>query len=116
MQYAYRLNQAVIDGLAHGVPQGYVDKCMRPFLPSGTGSGDEEMVKRGIHEAVRLGVDIRKVVQQVEKELAMGGPVGAPESSREERVLKLVRGLAPEKERQSAQIESSRRRALTSGF
>ncbi len=46
----------------------------------------------------------------------MGGPVGAPESSREERVLKLVRALAPEKERQSAQIESSRRRALTSGF
>jgi hypothetical protein len=114
MEYGYRMNQAVIDALAHGIPQGYVDNCIRPFLPNKDAAADENIVMRGMREAVRLGVDVRKLVEQIEKELAMNGPIANEAGQEGEMVLKLVREMAPKEQQQ--QMESSRGRALASGF
>lgn len=33
-EYIHRINMAVKDGLENGVPQSYVDKYIRPFIPA----------------------------------------------------------------------------------
>jgi hypothetical protein len=118
MQYSYRMNQAIIDGVAHGIPQSYVDKCIKPFLASKTNSSEEEMIKSGMREAIRLGIDLRKLVAQVEDELALSGPLAGEETKTQgDSVLTLLRGLAPQESSQvGPDLESSRRRTLTSGL
>ncbi|KAF2835218.1 hypothetical protein M501DRAFT_982369 [Patellaria atrata CBS 101060] len=32
-EYIYRMNMAIADAVAYGIPQDYVDKVMRPFIP-----------------------------------------------------------------------------------
>jgi gamma-glutamylcyclotransferase len=113
MEYGYRMNQAIIDALAHGVPQGYINTCIRPFLPKKDAAADEDVLMKGMREAVRLGVDVRKLVEQIEKELAMNGPLANDNGQEGEKVLKMVREMAPQEEQK--QLETSRGRALTSG-
>jgi gamma-glutamylcyclotransferase len=120
MQYAYRMNQGIIDALANGVPQGYVDKCIRSYLPQSDDAAmddTEEMIKKGMMDAVRLGIDVRKLVEQVESELAMNGPIiDEKDQSGEENVLKkLLREMTPQ-QGTASQLDTARRRALTSGF
>ncbi len=33
-EYVHRLNNAIVDGLKEGIPKGYVDRYIRPFIPA----------------------------------------------------------------------------------
>jgi gamma-glutamylcyclotransferase len=33
-EYVYRMNMAIADALQEGVPSDYIDKYLRPFIPS----------------------------------------------------------------------------------
>jgi hypothetical protein len=33
-EYVHRLNFAIVDGLKEGIPKGYVDRYIRPFIPA----------------------------------------------------------------------------------
>jgi gamma-glutamylcyclotransferase len=64
--YAYKIQQGVADALAEGVPQGYVDKCIKPFLTL----GEDKMMEHAVREAIKHGVDVKTLVAKAEEELA----------------------------------------------
>lgn len=38
-EYIYRMNMAIADGIKAGIPEDYMEKCLRPFIPVEAGNG-----------------------------------------------------------------------------
>jgi gamma-glutamylcyclotransferase len=68
--YRYKMNVGIRDALAGGIPQSYIDQCIRPFVPLGQGKG---VVIQAIEDAVRMGIDVKSIVEKVEDGLAEKG-------------------------------------------
>ncbi|KAF2669259.1 hypothetical protein BT63DRAFT_439964 [Microthyrium microscopicum] len=64
--YSYKMNQGIIDALGEGIPEGYINKCVRPFVPAVETSAVEETIQGWMDS----GLDIKKVVEKLEDRLA----------------------------------------------
>jgi gamma-glutamylcyclotransferase len=65
--YSYKMNQGIVDAIEEGIPEGYINECIRPFVPNVDDSG----LHAAIQDAVMMGVDVKKLVEKVESELAV---------------------------------------------
>jgi gamma-glutamylcyclotransferase len=65
--YSYKMNQGIVDAIEEGIPEGYVNECLRPFVPNVDDSG----LHAAIQDAMMMGVDVKKLVEKVESELAV---------------------------------------------
>jgi gamma-glutamylcyclotransferase len=68
--YRYKINVGIRDALAEGIPQSYVDQCIRPFVPV---DNEHRVVTMAIEDAVRMGIDVKSIVNKTEDELAEKG-------------------------------------------
>lgn len=68
--YRYKVNVGIRDALAEGVPQSYVDQYIRPFVPV---ENEHKVVTVAIEDAVAMGIDVKKIVEMKETELAERG-------------------------------------------
>jgi gamma-glutamylcyclotransferase len=64
--YSYKMNQGILDAIEEGIPEGYIQECLRPFVPNVDDSG----LKAAIQDAMMMGVDVKKLVESLEDELA----------------------------------------------
>jgi gamma-glutamylcyclotransferase len=67
--YTYKVQQGVADALEQGVPQSYVDKCIKPFLTM----SEDKLMEQAVREAIKHGVDVKTLVAKAEDELARAG-------------------------------------------
>lgn len=65
--YSYKMNQGIVDALEEGIPEGYINECIRPFIPNVDDSG----LHAAIQDAMMMGIDVKKLVEKVESELAI---------------------------------------------
>jgi hypothetical protein len=70
-ELAYKIQQGILDALDQGIPPKYIDECIRPFLPPVEDTANQ--IKTAIQYAILHGVDVRKLVEQVEDELVQAG-------------------------------------------
>ncbi|KAF2430370.1 hypothetical protein EJ08DRAFT_649682 [Tothia fuscella] len=68
--YRYKVNVGVRDAMAEGIPQTYIDQCIRPFIPV---EKEQNLITMAIEDAVRMGIDVRSIVTKTETELAERG-------------------------------------------
>jgi gamma-glutamylcyclotransferase len=89
---AYRMTQGAHDLADMGVPKGYLDECVRSFLPT-TDSSD---AKLAVQQAMLMGVDVKQLVDQVEEELAaaLGDETAVPPG--EDGLRKFLQKIVPE--------------------
>lgn len=66
---SYKLQQGIADAIEMGVPKGYVDECVKPYLPK----TDGDIVQQAVRRAMKMGVDVKAMVASVEQELAQTG-------------------------------------------
>lgn len=101
-ELAYKIQQGVLDAIDQGVPPKYIDECIRPFLPPVENTA--EQIKAAIQYAVSHGVDVRKLIEQVEDELIETSAKNQTQQKTlgEESFQILVRGLVPEDKQPSA--------------
>jgi hypothetical protein len=71
---AYRMAQGVRGLSEMGVPKGYLDECVRSYLPT----TDNSDAKRAVQQAMLMGVDVRQLVEEVEDELVAAAGDDAP--------------------------------------
>jgi len=70
-ELAYKIQQGISDAINQGVPEKYIDTCIRPYLPPVQNTAAQ--LKAAIQLAVSQGVDVRKLIEQVEDELVTTG-------------------------------------------
>lgn len=70
--YHYKINMGIQDALAEGIPHSYVDEYIKPLLPKVEG---EQALSLAIEEAVRKGVDVKKLLESAELKLAKGSGI-----------------------------------------
>jgi hypothetical protein len=68
--YRYKVNVGIRDALAEGIPQSYIDQYIRPFVPV---EDEHKVVTVAIEDAVKMGIDVKSIVERAEKELAEKG-------------------------------------------
>jgi gamma-glutamylcyclotransferase len=69
-EYLLKLSAGIRDAVGEGIPKGYFDEYVRPFL------ANEEEVKAlslAIQDAIKKGVDVRRLVEQAEQEFSTTG-------------------------------------------
>jgi hypothetical protein len=62
---AYKMSQGIHDLMDMGVPKGYLDECVRSYLPT----IDNSDAKLAVQQAMLMGIDVKQLVDQVEEEL-----------------------------------------------
>lgn len=65
--YSYKMNQGILDAIEEGIPEGYINECIRPFVPN----VDDNGLQTAIQDAIMMGIDVKKLVEKVESELAV---------------------------------------------
>jgi hypothetical protein len=95
-ELAYKIQQGILDALDQGIPPKYIDECIRPYLPPVEDTANQ--IKTAIHYAISHGVDVRKLVEQVEDELVQAGARkdSAQPTYGKEAVQELVHRMASE--------------------
>jgi gamma-glutamylcyclotransferase len=68
--YRYKVNCGIRDALAEGIPQSYIDQYIRPFVPL---EDEHKVVTIAIADAVKMGIDVKSIVERTETELAEKG-------------------------------------------
>lgn len=53
-EYVHRMNMAIRDALAKGMPEAYVTDCLRPFIPTKAPSEEESIAEPKIWGATQL--------------------------------------------------------------
>jgi hypothetical protein len=66
-QYLQKLNAGIRDAIAEGVPKGYFEEYVRPFLAM---EEEEKALSLAIQDAMKKGVDVRRLVEKAEQEMA----------------------------------------------
>jgi hypothetical protein len=72
--YLQKLNKGIKDAQAEGIPKGYFEEYMRPFLVL---QEEENALKSVIADALAKGVDVRRLVEKMEKEEETAAANGA---------------------------------------
>ena len=65
--YIYKMNEGIQDAIEDGVPAEYIKECIRPYIPV---VDTQKTISVAIEDAVRMGIDVKKVLQATEKKLA----------------------------------------------
>jgi hypothetical protein len=63
--YLQKLNKGIKDAQAEGIPKGYFEEYMRPFLVL---EEEEQALKSIIADALAKGVDVRRLIEKMEAE------------------------------------------------
>ena len=80
------------DLLDMGVPKGYLDECVRSYLPILTDSSD---AKLAVQQAMLMGVDVKQLVDQVEEELAAASGDETTVAPGEDGLRKFLQKIVP---------------------
>jgi hypothetical protein len=80
--YLTKLHAAIKDAIAQGVPKGYFEEFVRPYLPE---MEEEKALSLAIQEALNKGIDVRRLVEKAEaefeaKEAGSSGANGAAQA------------------------------------
>ena len=73
-QYVYKMNEGIQDALEEGIPERYINECIRKYIPMYGEAPYDKLVSVAIEDAMRMGIDVKKLVQEKEKELLDAGP------------------------------------------
>jgi hypothetical protein len=65
-QYLQQLNAGIRDAIAEGVPKGYFEEYLRPFLAM---EEEEKALSLAIQDAMKKGVDVRRLIEKAEQDL-----------------------------------------------
>jgi gamma-glutamylcyclotransferase len=108
-ELAYKIQQGVLDAVDQGIPSRYIDECIRPYLPPVQDTAQQ--IKSAIQYAVAHGVDVRKLIEQVEDELIETSAKNQSQQKtwKKESFEILVRGMAPDNKQPPAGDEQSGR-------
>lgn len=68
--YTYKMNEAIQDALGEGIPPAYIKDCIRPYIPV---VNKRESISAAIEEAMRNGVDVKKMIEETEVRMATQG-------------------------------------------
>jgi len=108
--YSYKMNQAIADGLELGIPEGYINTCIRPFVADVEDGGVAEALK----EAMLRGVDVKRLVEKVEDELAVSSIKTETEGVSKADLKEYFKSMIGEDKTADATDSETRRRALSS--
>jgi gamma-glutamylcyclotransferase len=116
--YIYKMNEGIQDAIEEGVPQEYIDECVRPYIPV---VDDQKTLSVAIEDAIKMGIDVKKMIEDTENRLAETGAKaeGAPDAEAEisqEKLVEYLKKMMPEAECGSqvpSWKEERRRRTLS---
>jgi len=92
-KYAYKLAQGVRDARDAGIPETYLDQCVRPYLPK----VEDAELKAAIKNAVLAGVDVKSLLEEAEDELVATKKVtDSPVEDNEDGLRKVLNTNMPE--------------------
>ncbi|KIW00759.1 uncharacterized protein PV09_07740 [Verruconis gallopava] len=80
-EYLRKLNAGIKDAVAQGIPKGYFEEYVRPFLAM---DEEEKALSLAIQDAMKKGVDVRRLLEKVEMEMATtntSGDEASPQAS-----------------------------------
>jgi hypothetical protein len=111
--YSYKINQGIMDAVEEGIPQGYINECLRPFVPD----VDDTGIKTAIQDAIMMGVDVKKLVEKAESDLAKTGVKQEREViASKQSFTKYLQSMMPAANGAKEYQELARRRALSSAW
>jgi hypothetical protein len=111
--YSYKINQGILDAVEEGIPQGYIDECLRPFVPD----VDDAGMKTAIQDAIMMGVDVKRLVEKAENDLAKTGVKQEREViASKQSFTKYLQSMMPATKGTKEYQELARRRALSSAW
>lgn len=64
-KYLSKLNKGIRDAVTEGIPKGYFEEYVRPFLSL---DEDERALQSALADAVAKGIDVRRLVERAESE------------------------------------------------
>jgi hypothetical protein len=64
-KYLSKLNKGIRDAMAEGIPKGYFEEYVRPFLSL---DDDEKALQSALADAVAKGIDVRRLLERAESE------------------------------------------------
>lgn len=116
--YIYKMNEGIQDALGEGIPQGYVEECLRKYISeSGSEAPYDKLVSVAIEDAMRMGIDVKKLVEAKENELLETKPTGEGSAMvPQEKLVKYLKSLIPDADHgnQDPELKNfTRRRAMS---
>jgi hypothetical protein len=111
--YSYKINQGIMDATEEGVPESYIKDCIRPFVPD----VDDAGITMAIQDAIKMGVDVKKLVEKAESDLAHTGVKQEREvAANKESFKKYFESMISEADGKKQYQELARRRAMSSAW
>jgi len=89
---AYKMSQGIRDLHDMGVPSGYLDECVRAYLPT----TDTSDAKLAVQQAMLMGVDVKQLVDEVEDEFAAAAGDENPVPPGEDGLRNFLQKIVPE--------------------
>lgn len=115
--YVYKMNEGIQDALGEGIPEKYIDEIVRKYIPTANEDSYDKLVSVAIEDAMRMGIDVKKLVEAKENELLEAKP---NEEGRtmipQDQLVKYLKSLVPDAEHgnQDPELKQfTRRRAMS---
>ena len=116
-QYVYKMNEGIQDALGEGIPEKYINESVRKFIPTASENQYDKLVSVAIEDAMRMGIDVKKLVEAKENELLETRPTDEGRTLiPQDQLVKYLKSLVPDADHgnQDPELKQfTRRRAMS---